>query len=970
MMIVSPIHSCVVRGGRGPLMKDGDGAAPATLFRLLGPVQLEASAGRVTFSGKQGALLAVLLLHADRVVSTQRLAEAVWDRPWHSGSASRVRMLISEVRRSCVAVGADVIHTQRPGYVLRLTAGGLDLACFRSQVALAREAMAAGRPEEALGRYDEALSWWQGAPLGGISGSFAEAQAQWLDGLRLDALEERQAVLLALDRISDVVTEARTLAGEAPLRERLHGRLMEALHRSGRRGEALEVYRRFRDRIVDELGVEPTNELRQLQQRILRSDTFPPQQPDAPRVSAPRRDGPLGSAPAGFPPVPSQLPAPPASFMNRSSELRELDRRLICGADNVGVAVISGPGGLGKTWLALHWAHARRDRYPDGQLYANLRGFDNAEEPVPPSTVLRHFLEALGVPPKVIPVDQEAQAALYRSVLADRRLLVVLDNARDSAQVTPLIPGRPGCTVLVTSRNRLVSLNATHSAQLLEVGAFSDEEAHRMLSHHFGPETMAADPASVAVLLEHSGGLPLALGVLAARATAHPGFPLAVLAQELRDPATRLDALQTGDLGAGLRAVFSSSYAALDARAARLFLLLGTAPGPDAGLPAAAALVGLPTAETRALITTLETANLIRQHSPGRYRMHDLVRLYAAERAEADLPEHVRKQALARLLEACTATACAADRVLFPHRPAIAAAPWQGEVPMFEDEAAALAWFEAELPCLLAAQLLTPGLGMDVTGWQLAWGMNTFLLRRSYTRERLDSWQVALAAADRLGDPHTTAVVHWHTGYAYAAAARIDEALVHLDQAVELFEKAQDQSRLAQVHHTMGWMWSVRGQPRRGLGHARAALRLQREVGDPIWEANALSAVGWIRLQLGEHEAARVACEQALTLFRRHEDRGGEAATLDSLGMLAFRQGDYERALEYYGQCLDLREGTGNAFQGADTLVGLGDTHHAIGNDAEARAAWRDALALYGSQHRLAEVERVRKKLEMSAARR
>ncbi|MFG3439500.1 BTAD domain-containing putative transcriptional regulator [Nonomuraea sp. NPDC047897] len=946
-----------------------NGAAPAMLFRLLGPVRLETRAGRVTFSGKRGALLAALLLHADRVVSTQRLAEAIWDRPPTGGSASRVRMLVSEVRRTCVAVGADVIDTQRPGYVLRLAAGRLDLTCFHSHVALAREAVAAGRPEEALGRYDEALSWWQGAPLCGISGSFAEAQAQWLEEQRFDALEERQAVLLTLDRISDVVTEARALAGEAPLRERLHGQLMQALNRSGRRGEALEVYRQFRNRMVDELGLEPTDELRQVHQRILRSDTFAQQQPDPRSASAPRRDEPLVSVSAGFLPVPSQLPAPPASFTNRSSELRELDRRLACGTDNVGVAVISGPGGIGKTWLALHWAHTRRDRYPDGQLYANLRGFDDADEPVSPSTVLRHFLGALGVPPAVIPVEQEAQAALYRSVLAGRRLLVVLDNAGDGAQVTPLIPGRPGCTVLVTSRNRLLSLHATHSAHLLEVNAFSDEEAHRMLSHHFGAETMAADPASVGVLLEHSGGLPLALGVLAARATAHRGFPLAVLAQELLDPATRLDALQTGDLGAGLRAVFASSYAALDERAARLFLLLATAPGPDIGLPAAAALVGLPPAETRALIATLETANLIRQHSPGRYRMHDLVRLYAAERAEADLPAAARAQALVRVVDTYTAIACTADRVLFPHRPAIAIAAWQGDVPAVEDTSAALAWFETELPCLLAAQLLTPGLGMDVAGWQLAWGMNTFLLRRSYTRERLDVWKVALAAADRLDDPHTTAVVHWHTGYAYAAAARIDEAVGHLDRASEVFEQVRDRSRLAQVHHTTGWMWSVHGQPRRGLGHAQAALRLQREVGDPIWEANALSAVGWIRLQLGEHEAARAACERALTLFRRHHDRGGEAATLDSLGLLAFRRGDHERALEYYGQCLDLRRGTGNAFQSADTLVGLGDAHDAAGNDAEARAAWRDALALYGSQHRLAEIERVEKKLELSAVR-
>jgi DNA-binding SARP family transcriptional activator/Flp pilus assembly protein TadD len=929
-------------------MEGGDGTAPAVLFRLLGPVQLQVGAERITFSGNQGAVLAALLLHADRVVSTQRLAEAVWDRPWHSRSASRVRMLISEVRRACAALDADVIDTQRPGYVLKPAAARIDLSCFNSQVALARAAMTAGRYEEALGHYDEALSWWQGAPLAGIRSSFAQAQADWLEGLRLDALEERLSVLLATGRNTDVVTEARVLAGEAPLRERLHGHLMEALHESGRRSEALEVYRQFRNRMVEELGLEPTSEIRQVQQRILRSDTAPRQRREARRASLP---------------VPVQLPAPPASFTSRERELRELDRRMASGADNVGVAVISGPGGIGKTWLALHWAHRHRDRYPDGQLYANLRGFDDVQEPVPPGTVLRHFLGALGVPPEAIPADQEAQAALYRSVLAERRLLIVLDNARDSAQVTPLIPGRPGCAVLVTSRNRLVSLNATHSAGLLEVGAFSDRDARRLLSRHFGPQTMAADPASVAVLLEHSGGLPLALGVLAARAIAQPGFPLAVLAQELLDPATRLDALQTGAPGAGLRAVFASSYAALDPPAARLFLLLGMAPGPETGLPAASALAGLPTAETRTHISTLETANLLRQLSPGRYRMHDLVRLYAVERAEADLPADVREQALVRLVEAYTAMAFAADRVLFPHRPAITLARWEGDLPELPDATTAMAWFETELPCLLAAQLLAPELGLDAEAWQLSWGMNSFLLRRSYNRERLDSWKIALAAAQRLDDPHTSAVVLWHTGYAHAAAGDREVAIHHLDQALALFEKLRDRSRLAQVHHTLGWVWSRYGELRRGLGHAQAALLLQREAGDPIWEANALSALGWIHLQLGDHEAASSACEQALALFRRHQDRGGEAATLDSLGMLALREGEHERALEYYGQSACLRKGTGNAFQGADTLVGLGDAYHALGNDSEARAAWLEALDLYGSQHRLGEVERVKERL-------
>ncbi|SEU30163.1 AfsR/SARP family transcriptional regulator [Nonomuraea wenchangensis] len=950
--------------------------APAPLFRLLGPVVLEAGAGRVTFTGKQGALLTVLLLHAGQVVSTPRLAETVWDPPMPSAPAARVRMLVSEVRRACAAVGADVIETRRPGYLLSPGAGGIDLTLFRSQVALAREAAAAGRHAEALAHYERALSWWRGAPLDGVTGSFAEARAERLHGLKLDALEERQEVLLTLDRYGDVVSEVSALADEAPLRERLHGQLMRALYESGRRTEALEVYRRLRRRMVDELGLEPTYELRRLQSRILRSDPPPVSAgdgagPPGPDGGGPQAGAPAAARPAVVLPVPCQLPAPPPSFTNRDHELEELDDLRRPGTDGVGVAAISGPGGIGKTWLALHWAHARRDRYPDGQLYVNLRGFDEAEEPVPPGTVLRQFLGALGMPDAVIPTGQEAQAALYRSLLADRRLLVVLDNARDSAQVTSLIPGSPGCTVLVTSRNPLTALHTTHSARLLKVGAFSEEESRRMLRRHLGADRMAADPGAVAALVEHSGGLPLALGVLTSRAATDPGFPLAALTQELRDPATRLDALETGDLGAGLRAVFRSSYAALDATSARLFLLLGSAPGPDVGLAAAAVLAGLPMSATRTLLSALEAAGLVRRLTPARYWMHDLVRLYAAERAALDLPARELGQALSRLVETQAATACAADRLLSPHRLAVPSSPAPlrgvsppGAVP-FADAAAALAWFEAELPGLTATQLLAEELGLDQACWRLAWGLTTFLLRRYLTRERLGVWTVALAAARRIGDLRVLALCHWQAGYAYAhiGADRLGEGLENLNRALELFEQAGDRSGQAQVHHTVAWVWSVRGQPERGLEHARAALRIQHDAGDLVWEANALSALGWIHLQLGEHETARELCEQALTLFRHHHDESGEAATLDTLGGLALRQGAHERALDLYEQCLAVRAGNGNAFQAADTLVGLGDTHHALGQTERAHAAWSEALALYESQHRRDLAERVRSKL-------
>ncbi|MCK2215383.1 tetratricopeptide repeat protein [Actinomadura sp. ATCC 31491] len=917
------------------------------LFRLLGPVLLEQGAQRVAFTGKQGALLAALLLDAGRVVSVQRLAESVWDPPLPSAPASRVRMLVSEVRRACAAAGADVIETQRPGYVLRLAEGGLDLDGFQVRLGAARESAAAGRPDEALAHYEDALAWWHGTPLDGITGSFAEAQAVRLAGLRLDALEERLAVLLDLGRPADVATEAGALAAANPLRERLHELLMRALYASGRRTEALDVYRALRRRMVDELGLEPAHQLQRLHQRIL--------QPEPP-PAAPRPDRPPPAVP-----VPSQLPAAPPRFTNRDRELSELDRLLSADPGSVGMAVISGPGGVGKTWLALHWAHAHRDRYPDGQLFVNLHGFDSAGEPVPPGTVLRRFLQALGLPPAAVPGDADAQAALYRSLLADRRMLVVLDNARDAAQVTPLIPGGPGCSVLVTSRNALAGLHTTHAARLLEVAVFSDDEARRMLSRHLGPERLAADPASVAVLLEHAGGLPLALGVLAARAAAHPAFPLSVLADELRDPDTRLDALQTGDLGIDLRTVIAASYAALDAPAARLFLLLGVVPVAEAGLPAAAALAGLPAARARVLLAALEAANLVRQPSPGRYRMHDLIRLYAAERAAADLPADARDAALTRLVRHCAATAYAADRALYPHRYVIEVAG-AADVPAFS-EPAAMAWFESELPGLLAAQRLAAGLGLDTETWQLAYGLNTYLMRRAHLAERVASWDVALAAADRLGGDLVGAIVRWHAGSVCGVAGRLDEGVAHLERALQLFRAADDPAGLAHTHHMLAWLLTVRGEPAQGLAHGQAALAHHRAAGEPIWEANSLSGLGWIHMQLGDDEQARACCEQALTLFRRHDDSSGESATLDSLGRLASRRGDHESAVGHYARCLALRESNGNTWQAADTLVALGDSHHALGDADAAETAWRAALALYEPHHRHADVARVRARL-------
>lgn len=931
-------------------------------FRVLGPVELQTETGHVVLTGKQGALLTILLLSANRVVSVQRLAESLWGEPLPSSPSSRVRMLISDLRKTCITAGDDLILTQRPGYVVRLAPDQLDLARFLDCVAQARKAAAGGDLETAVTRYDEALSLWHGTPLAGIDGSFVQAEAARLEELRLEAVEERGSAMLAMGQHAEAITELTAVIADHPLREAAHGQLMLALHRSGRRADALAVYRRLRERIIEELGLEPERELQELHQRILSSDTMLEPSDTAPKP-------PRHQPPPVVSPVPRQLPAPPPHFVGRERERAELDR--LCRdqtRSSVAIAAISGTGGMGKTSLALHWAHDNIGLFPDGQLYVNLHGFDPSSGPLPAHVALRHFLGSLGVPAAAIPAGEEAQAGLYRSLVAGLRLLVVLDDARNVAQVEPLLPGSASCVVVITSRNRLPGLNATRGASLIGLDALTPTETRGLLGHHLGESRIDAEPDSAAVLVETSGGLPLAISVLAARAAMHPGFPLSVLAEELSSPATRLDALQTGDLNTDLRAAFTSSYEALHPATARLFALLGVAPWPDVTLRSAAALAGLPASRTRMLLHDLEAANLIDQHRPGRYRTHDLVRLYAAERAQFDRPDHERAEALTRLVDSYVHTASAGDRLLYPNRPFAARISAEGVQEEFEDAASAWAWFEDEQSSLIAVQQLAVRLGMDAAVWRLAWAMDTYH-KRCHHELRIQSWQTALAATERLGHPITRAFAHWYLGYAYAQESRAGDGLEHLLFALKLFEQEEDLAGQAHTSHTLGFAWLARDDPERALPHVANALRLQQELRDPLWEANALSATGWCHAKLGDYPKARSYCEQALMLFQRHEDLNGESATLDSLGYIAHWARQHDQALGYYGRCLELRERLGNAYQGADTLVRIGDVQHEMGRLAAARDAWQRALDLYHKQHRATEAEDVQERIRRLAVR-
>ncbi|MEU2789871.1 tetratricopeptide repeat protein [Streptomyces sp. NPDC007100] len=666
--------------------------------------------------------------------------------------------------------------------------------------------------------------------------------------------------------------------------------------------------------------------------------------------------------------VPRQLPAAPRWFTGRAPELAALTTALDEAAHSgatVAISAIGGAGGIGKTWLALYWAHRNIDRFPDGQLFVDLRGFTPLGEPMPAGEAVRGFLHALGVEPSAIPTDPDAQAGLYRSLVADRRMLIVLDNARDTTHVAPLLPGNSACTVLVTSRRRLAGLVTTHGARSLDLGVLPEAEARRLLIAHLGAERAAAEPDAVEAFLACCAGLPLALSIVAARATTHPDFPLSMLAEELRDHATRLDELDAGEIPLNLRAAFSSSYHALCPEAATLLGLLGLAPGPDISLPAAVSLAGLPAARVRALLRELETAHLLAQPAPGRYRLHDLIRLYASDQARHHHTEDSLDDALRRLVDFYLHTAYTGDQVLDRHRESVALdAPAPGCRPHpLQDEAKALAWLDAEHPGLLAAQRLAVERGWHTQVWQLAPALHTYHWRRGLLADQVTFARAGLAAARQLGDPALQAPAHRLLAEICALVGRHTESLEHLHEALTLAERAGDLPSQAHTHRVLAWAWGQQGEIQSALDHAAHSLSLFQALDDQEWEARGLNQAAWYSAQLGHFEQARAHGERALLLHRRHRNRNGEALSLGVHAYLGLCTGRHTQVLDYGLRALALFRDIGNTFYEALVLDCLGQAHDALGQHARAREAWRQALELYQAQHRSAEAEHVQRRL-------
>jgi tetratricopeptide (TPR) repeat protein/transcriptional regulator with XRE-family HTH domain len=649
--------------------------------------------------------------------------------------------------------------------------------------------------------------------------------------------------------------------------------------------------------------------------------------------------------------VPRQMPAALRQFVGRRTELDALTRLLDDTAEMAGevvVGVISGMAGVGKTALAVHWAHQVADRFPDGQLYVNLRGYDPGR-PRPAAEVLAALLRSLGMSGQDIPSEDE-RPARYRTLMAGRRMLVVLDNARDEDQIRPLLPASPASLVIITSRNQLTGLAATDGARLLSLDILTRGEAMQLLTARLGVPRAAAEPCAIDEIAVLCAQLPLALAIAAARAAARPRFPLTQVAAELRGTAGRLDALDAGDPAASVRAVFSWSYQQLSPDAARMFRLLGLHPGPDISVPAAASLAAVGEPQARRLLGELARHRLIGEHAPGRYAFHDLLRAYAAGQARECDPEPDRAAAVSRILDHYLHTAGHCRQLLWrPEHEALALAPpapgTRPERPA--DYRQALAWFTAEHQVLLGAVTLASRTGADRHAWQLPCAMMEYFRRRGYPDEQVTVTTSAIAAAARLDDRLAQAMTLRRLGMACYGTGDYDQARAHLEHCLPLYQRLGDRKGAAAVQQNLVCVAEAQGRYADALGHAELGLRLLQDIGDELREAVALGDVGWCHALLGNYQQAREFCEQALALSAKHGGGSFEHGVRDTLGYIEHHLGNFTQAGVHFEAALALSRDISDAYIESATLVHLGDARHAAGELPSARQAWQQALVIY-----------------------
>jgi DNA-binding SARP family transcriptional activator/Flp pilus assembly protein TadD len=903
-------------------------------FAILGPLLVHDGETQVEVPrGRLRVLLAALLTHTGDPVAADALADVLWDGSPPSGASVTLRSHVVRLRRALGPRAGTRLVTRYPGYLLQAGEGEVDALRFRR---LCQDGGAALR-EDAWDRADqllsEALDLWRGPPLADIaSETLHRDESQRFEELRLQAEEWRSDAALRLGRPAELIPRLQSLAARHPLRERFHGQLMLALYRCGRPAEALAAYNRARDVLVEELGVEPGPGLQELQQRILSAD---------PALTTPEPARTADAKPQRH--VPRELPPTVPGFTGRSAELgaltRLLDRR--SGQATVVISAIGGAGGVGKTALAVHWAHRMTGRFPDGQLYVNLRGYDPGR-PMPAADALAGFLRSLGVPGQDIPPEPEQRAARYRSLLADKQILIVLDNAGSADQVRPLLPGIAACTVLVTSRDALAGLVARDGATRVDLDVFPPDDAVALLRTLIGAR-VDAEPGAAAELAGQCCGLPLALRVAAEFAATRPAMSLASLADELADLRTRLDLLAAGgDPSTNMRTVFSWSYRHLGTGHARAFRLLGLHPGPDFEPYAAAALMDTTVRQASQTLDVLARAHLVQPAAPGRYGMHDLLRGYARG---LNTPK-AERAGLTRLFDHYLHAATAAMDILFPtehHGLPQSATP----IPPLADLAAAREWLDGERAVLVAAAGHAATHEWPSHATELAATVLRYLHTGGHYPEAITICSHALDAARSTGDRTAEATALNQIGIIDAEQGRYQQAADHHGQALGLFRAAGDRAGEARALSNIGVDETQLGRYEQAADHQREALAIRRDLGNRLGEARALSNLGFTERLRGSYQEAAGHYQQSLDLFREIGDRQGEAWSLAQLGVIDLRLGSYQHSAGYLQPALAMFRDMGHAASEAECLIRLGEVYLGIGRYEHATENFERALVLF-----------------------
>ncbi|MER5769359.1 BTAD domain-containing putative transcriptional regulator [Streptomyces sp. NPDC001985] len=928
-------------------------------FRVLGRLEVHSGRERVPLPGaRRQRVLAALLLAPNSVVPLSRLSEMTWDDEPPATAGKQLRNSVSALRERLGDTDQRLILTEEPGYRIRVGAERLDSLRFAAGVADSRRHAAEGRLDRAVRAIRPALALWRGPALDGLGTPVLTRSAARLDEQRLSALELCGGWRLELGEHHEVADDLADLAHEHPLREGLHAQLMAALDRCGRRADALHVFHRLRTRLDEELGVGPGADVRRLHEQILRGEPRPRRAGRPHRDEPSRADGParaLGALPAprqpwtAVSPVPRQLPQTIRDFTGRADHLAALDALLpAAGGQAVVISALDGSGGVGKTTLAVHWAHRVQDRFPDGTLHTNLRGYGPGR-PASPDEVLDDFLVALGVHPAAVPAGTGARSGLFRTLAAGRRILVLLDNANSAEQVRPLLPGVPGCMVVVTSRDSLTGLVVTEAAHRLTLDVLSPAEALSLVVGIIGPARARAEPGAVEHLIRLCARLPLALRIAAGRAAAHAHVSVADIVTELDDDTARLDALSWGqDPYAAVRNVLDWSYEQLTAPQAHLFRRLGLHPGPDISASAAAALARLPLRETRRLLGALADAHLIEPSAHDRYRFHDLLRAYSDELARAHDTEDERRHALDAVLTWYSHTAHTADRLLYPTCTRLVAHPDEPAHPHpVADRDHAWAWFTAERANLVAVLHHAVDRTMDRYALHLVDALG-FLVLMGGWEERVETATAGLRAARRSGRTEHEANVLLARGEALAHLRRPD-AEPDLTRACALARDAGNLHIQIAARTELGQLLRRQTRFAEALHHFEEVCVLSRGFDTGRWEAVAEGNIAQLHADLGNHRQAIDHGTRSAWLRHRLGDTDGEACALSAIARGRQGIGDHDTAITHCRRAIAL----GRASLGSQDetlawpLAVLAASLNHLGLVSEAIACWQEAATIY-----------------------